>query len=182
MRRNDMAVKRHRKRQDQEDDGVGFKSIISSQKSSTPFTKRSPSVSSPAMEKTQWRHLFAFTTARHLIILILATFFALLSGIMVPVNSYLIGMIFSKFTDFGSGQLDAAEFKIQVSKYIVYIVIIASIGWVSNTLSFTLWHIFGGLQAQYARQRVYDAMLLRPVEWFDQRKDGVKSLSTRLLS
>jgi hypothetical protein len=134
------------------------------------------------MAKPGWKHLFGFMTADHLLFMLPAIFCSALSGVVLPVNSYLIGMLFSKFTEYGSGQLDVSDFKEQVVKYVVYTIIVGAGGWLFGSLAFLFWHIFAGLQGRCARQLVFNAMLPGPVEWYDRRKDGVKALSTRLQS
>jgi ATP-binding cassette, subfamily B (MDR/TAP), member 1 len=134
------------------------------------------------MDKTGWKHLFAFMTAKHLVFLLPAAICSLAGGAVFPVNAYLIGKLFSKFTAYGSGELDVSDFKEQVIKYVLYTLIVGGLGWLFNSLAFLMWHIFAGLQGRCARQLVYNAMLLGPVEWFDRRKDGVKALSIRIQS
>jgi ATP-binding cassette subfamily B (MDR/TAP) protein 1 len=134
------------------------------------------------MENPKLRHLFAFTTRRSILTLLPALIFSLLSGTVVPMNSFLVGKIFSKFTAYGEGQISVEEFKKEVVKYILYIVAMGAGCWLCNAMAYTLWHTFGGIQGHCARERVFDALIDRPMEWYDRRKDGVKGLSTRLQS
>jgi ATP-binding cassette, subfamily B (MDR/TAP), member 1 len=154
----------------------------SSKNLQTPEIARSVSMDSYEITKPAWKYLFAFTTYKHIVILIPAILSSLFSGALATVNSYLVGKLFGYFTEFGAGQLSKDDFKQKINKYNVYIVILATGSWIFNSLAFFLWHTFGELHARSARVRIFGALLTRKVEWFDRRNDGVEALATRLLA
>ena len=133
-------------------------------------------------DSPQWKSLFYFTTRRHLLFIIPAVLFATGSGLTVPANAYALGKVFSSFTKFGTGAANTDEFKHDVTKYNKWIVVIGSGSWLFNSVAFFLWHTFGELQAQSARERLFNALLKHDIAWYDTRKDGVGALSTRLLA
>jgi ATP-binding cassette subfamily B (MDR/TAP) protein 1 len=143
---------------------------------------RSQSMDSSAKaQKPEWKALFHFTTHKHLPFLISAIVFSAASGAAAPLNSYLLGKVFGSFTNFASGEMEVDVFKRNVATYNTYIVIVAAASWLFNSFSFFLWHTFGDLQARSARERLFNALLVRQVEWFDRRRDGVGALTTRIL-
>jgi ATP-binding cassette subfamily B (MDR/TAP) protein 1 len=139
------------------------------------------SMDTPKAKHAPWKALFNFTTRRHVPIVIPAIICSAISGALITVNSYLLGKLFFVFTYFSSGALDEAGFKHEVRRYVLYIILIASLIWLFNSLGFFLWHTFGDLQARSARLRIFRALLTRQIEWFDKRKDGTSALTTRLL-
>jgi ATP-binding cassette subfamily B (MDR/TAP) protein 1 len=134
------------------------------------------------MSPPAWKALFNFTTHRHLPFLIAGLIFSLASGIAVPINAFIFGKIFALFTSFGSGDISSGLFGHDVSKYVVYILVLATASWLFNFLGFFCWHVFGDMQARSARERLFNALLLRRIEWYDRRKDGVEALTTRILT
>ncbi|KAF2665239.1 P-loop containing nucleoside triphosphate hydrolase protein [Microthyrium microscopicum] len=143
---------------------------------------RTQSVDSSAKsQQPKWKALFNFTTRKHLPFLILAVISSAAAGAAVPLNSYLIGKVFGAFTSFAAGQIEKDAFKHNIATYNIYIVIIAASNWLFASFAFFLWHTFGDLQARSARERLFNALLVRQVEWFDRRRDGVGALTTRIL-
>jgi ATP-binding cassette subfamily B (MDR/TAP) protein 1 len=129
-----------------------------------------------------WKSLFYFTTQKHLAFLLPAICSAVLAGLAIPANAYVLGKVFGQFTKYGTGTIDAAEFKHSVNKYNLYLLAIASGCWFFNSGAFCLWHTFGDLQARSARERLFNALLKHQIGWFDLRKDGIGALSSRLLT
>ena len=134
------------------------------------------------MSTPAWKSLFNFTTRQHLPFLLSGLFFSLASGAVVPINSFIIGKLFALFTAFGAGNITPGQFAHSVARYIVYIIVLAAGCWLFNFLAFFCWHVFGDLQARSARERLFNALLLRRIEWYDRRKDGVEALTTRILT
>jgi ATP-binding cassette, subfamily B (MDR/TAP), member 1 len=134
------------------------------------------------MSPPAWKALFNFTARRHLPFLLAGLLFSLASGVAVPVNAFIFGKLFALFTAFGTGDISSNQFKDDVSKYVTYILVLATGCWLFNFLGFFCWHVFGDLQACSARERLFNALLLRRIEWYDRRKDGVEALTTRILT
>ncbi|KAF2437037.1 P-loop containing nucleoside triphosphate hydrolase protein [Tothia fuscella] len=128
---------------------------------------------------TRWG-LFNFTTRKHLPVFFLALTSSVIVGIVVPVQSYLIGKLFTVFADFGAGKSDKATFSHKLNNYCIYFVILGGAQWLFSAILYANWAIFGDLQARSARDRIFTALVDREIEWFDQRKDGVAALSTRI--
>lgn len=150
-------------------------------KSTRRISKTPSMVSSVKVSNPPWKALFNFTTKKHVALLVPGIFCSIGSGLVNPINSYLLGKIFARFASFASGQLDSSEFRREVLKYNLYIVVVASASWLFNFLAYFIWHTFGEAQARSAREKIFNSLLLRQVEWFDRRKDGIAALSTRIL-
>jgi hypothetical protein len=127
-----------------------------------------------------WKALFNFTNRKHLPLLLGAIFCSVLVGIVTPAQAYLMGKVFSTFARFGAGQMSEHDFTHSLSLYCVYFVVLGAVCWVFTAGLFAGWVVFGELQARSARDRLFNALVDREMEWFDQRKDGVAALTTRL--
>jgi hypothetical protein len=127
-----------------------------------------------------WKGLFNFTTRKHLPVLIVSLMCAIVTGAITPVQSWLMGKLFTSFATFGSGQIDTLKFKHDLVQYNIYFVVLGAGQWLFSTCMYANWTMFGDLQARSARDRIFNALVDRDIEWFDQRKDGVAALTTRL--
>ncbi|KAL8800033.1 MAG: hypothetical protein Q9182_005474 [Xanthomendoza sp. 2 TL-2023] len=128
----------------------------------------------------RWRSLFAFTTRPHLPPLALALILSVTSGVVSPVQSYLLGKVFDCFTNFGAGKYAGSELIDKVSRYTLGVTGLGVASGLLHTGYFALWLIFGELQAKCARDSLFDCMLEKDMEWYDMRKDGIEALILRL--
>lgn len=130
--------------------------------------------------KPQWRSLFAFTTRPHLLPLCLALVLSVSSGVVGPVQSYLLGKVFACFTKFGAGKYEGPELIQNVSRYALGITGLGVASGLLHTGYFAFWLVFGELQAKCARDSLFGGMLAKDMEWYDMRKDGIEALIQRL--
>ncbi|KAK8253666.1 P-loop containing nucleoside triphosphate hydrolase protein [Phyllosticta capitalensis] len=133
-----------------------------------------------ALRKTQWKDLFNFTTKKHLPFLFLAMSLAIVCGLVVPFNAWLLGKIFDAFSKYATRSIDAAGLRSTISKNTIYMLALASANWLLQSAYFASWIIFGELQARSARERIFRAMLKRNISWFDRRTNGIGSMIPRL--
>jgi ATP-binding cassette subfamily B (MDR/TAP) protein 1 len=124
--------------------------------------------------------LFNFTTRKDTLVLVLSTIFAVVVGTVTPIQSYLLGQVFGNFAKFAAGTLSETKFKHDMLAYNLYFVGLGTISWVFTAFFFASWLLFGQLQARGARERLFDALIDRKIEWFDQRKDGIGAMTTKL--
>jgi hypothetical protein len=150
----------------------------------TTMQSRTPSgahsVPQPAKSNVKWKSLFNFTTRKHTLVIIFSAVFAILVGAVTPVQSYLLGRVFGNFAKYAGGTVSESQFKHDMLVYNLYFVGLGTISWVFTTLYFAGWVLFGELQARSARGRLFKALLDRKIEWFDQRKDGMGAMTTKL--
>jgi ATP-binding cassette subfamily B (MDR/TAP) protein 1 len=56
---------------------------------------------------------------------------------------------------------------------------LGSASWLLNGGYFMLWLAFGELQAKSVREKLFDGMLEKDMEWYDMRKNGIGALVPR---
>ncbi|KAF2264340.1 P-loop containing nucleoside triphosphate hydrolase protein [Lojkania enalia] len=123
-----------------------------------------------------WKTLFGFTTKRHLPVLSLAVTMAAIAALTLPAMAILYGILFRQFADYGSGKINGTALLRNASKYCLYMTGIAAINWLTNSLYFILFLIFGELQARSARERIFNTLVRRDMEWYDTRQNGIAAL------
>ena len=129
---------------------------------------------------TSWRALFNFTDRSHLVVLIPALLLSTFSGILLPALSILFGIFFDALSAYGAGKIDDQE---QTHKVLVNTYALLALGgatWLLKGGYFTVWLVFGELQAKRVRDLLFQSLLERELEWFEARSSGVGSLLSRL--
>ncbi|CUS07101.1 unnamed protein product [Tuber aestivum] len=122
-----------------------------------------------------WPSLFGFTRKRNFVALIPALFFSIASGLVIPLMSLLMGRIFSSFAEYSSDKIDSKELLVSVSRYTNYLLLLGGAGWFVSGSFFTLWLVFGELQARVAREELFQGIVGKDMEWFDTGK-GIAGL------
>jgi len=130
--------------------------------------------------KVSWLSLLAFTNRQHLIVLYSALFLSTTSGFVLPCMSILLGSIFGAFAGFGSGALQPEEFMAKVTKHITYLTLLGCASWLLNGAFFASWIWFGELQAKAAREKLFDSLIDNEIGWFEERKDGVSAMLSKI--
>lgn len=131
-------------------------------------------------ERTSWRHLFAFTTASHLPILVPAIIVCVLHGLVSALQAIYIGRIYKAFTDFGRREVTHLQFRNVVNDNVLSLVGLAIASWLLSSAFLSLWIGFGELQARASRTRLLRGLLAKPVSFFDALPTGIGALSPRL--
>lgn len=130
--------------------------------------------------KSSFRSLFAFTTKKHTLNLVLCIIFAVVSGVLKPISAIFYGNIFGSLTNYGGGVITAQETLHRVSNWCIAISVLGGAVWLFEGLFLCSWVIFGELQARSVREKMFVGMLEKDLEWFDLRKDGIGSLLIRI--
>lgn len=131
-------------------------------------------------ERPGWRSLFNFTTRPHIIPLLLALTLSVASGIIIPALSIFLGKVFDCFTSFGAGTISGSDLLRKISMYGLALVGLGSASGLLNAGYFMFWILFGELQAKSARDKLFEGMLEKEMEWYDMRKSGIDTLISRL--
>ncbi len=131
------------------------------------------------VRRAGWRSLFNFTTKKHGIPLLFALILSVASGIIIPALAIFLGGIFDSFTSFGAGTLSGSGLVKKVSIDGLALVGLGSASWLLNGGYFMLWLAFGELQAKSVRDKLFDGMLEKDMEWYDMRKNGIGALLPR---
>ena len=132
--------------------------------------------------KPPWRALFYFTTWNHIGFFSLGLFSAVATGAIIPIQAYIVGQLTQQLANYGTGSETGAGLKSESRKYVIWLVFLGSASWLANGAFFLSWVIFGELQARSARQKLFSSLIEREFEWFDKKKDGIGSLTTRIQS
>ncbi|KAK4121932.1 P-loop containing nucleoside triphosphate hydrolase protein [Parathielavia appendiculata] len=130
--------------------------------------------------KSTFKHLFTFTSRRHIPLLVLALIAAAVEAAGRTVYAILIGRIFDVISRFGSGLLPPGEFLSQISRWALWMCVLGVGVWLSSTVDVATWVIGGELRARTAREEVYGRLLGRRMGWFEQRPEGLSGLMTRV--
>ena len=104
----------------------------------------------------------------------------MIAGALDPAKSYLMGKAFGGFTSYASGTLHGDGFIHLEKKYVYYLLIVSGGAWICSFLELTCWLAFGELQAKSARDRLFDGLLRKEIEWYDLRKNGIGALLPRI--
>ncbi len=139
--------------------------------------------SSPASSATatsKWKSLFNFSSRHHAPILIIALFLSAAAGITGPALAIFFGKIFDSFSAYGSGAADGAMLTRKVSDNAIALCVLGCTVWVLKGGYFGLWMVFGELQAKNARDRLFQNLLEKDLEWYEMRTSGVGALLPRL--
>lgn len=127
-----------------------------------------------------WVALFYFTEKRHILALAGAIFFAVLSGLVVPLMAVVMGKIFGSFASFGAEKINSEGLVAQVTSQIIVLAALGAGSWVVSAAFFAGWLSFGELQAKVAREKLFEGLVDKDMEWYDMRKSGVAGLISRV--
>lgn len=116
--------------------------------------------------------LFSFITTNHVPTMALATFFALLAGIIMPLFAVILGNLFNTFMLFGAGSVSSQTLLDQVVSGCVQLAVLGIANWVLNGSYFLFFIVFGEQQAASARAEVFQGLLEREIEWFEGQENG----------
>ena len=83
-------------------------------------------------------------------------------------------------TNYGAGTVDAEEMLHEVSMWCIGLTVLGAATWVVEGAFFSLWLVFGELQAKSVRQQMFSSMLDKNIEWYDLCEDGIASLLSRI--
>ena len=132
------------------------------------------------LQQAEWRSLFNFTTKAHVPALIIGILHAVASGIVIPALAFFLGKIFDTFADYGAGTMSGPDLTKQVSLNGLELLGLGFASWLLNGGFFISWLSFGELQAKNVRNKLFDGMLQKEMEWYDMRKSGMNAMIPRL--
>lgn len=145
-----------------------------------PPPDQSNDIEKDSLKTPGWRSLFNFTSRLHLIPLCVALILSLASGVIIPVFAIILGRIFGLFTNYGAAKISGPELIRNVSSYGKVLVGLGATGGLLNAGFLMFWLVFGELQAKDVRDKLFDGMLEKDMEWYDMRKSGIDTLISRL--
>jgi ATP-binding cassette subfamily B (MDR/TAP) protein 1 len=105
---------------------------------------------------------------------------SIFAGLIRPTAAILFGKLFNALTDHGGGNMDAKEMLHEVSMWCIGLTVLGAGTLIVEGVFFSLWLLFGELQAKCVRQMMFSGMLEKSMEWYDLREDGIASLLNRI--
>ena len=132
------------------------------------------------MAKSKWKSLFNFSSRQHAPILVIALLLSTAAGITGPALAVFFGRIFDSFSAYGSGATDGAMLTRKVSNDAIALCILGGTVWLLKGGYFGLWIGFGELQAKNARDRLFQNLLEKDLEWYEMCTSGIGALLPRL--
>ena len=145
-----------------------------------PVNQPVHSVKQEELQSARWRSLFSFTAHTHAIPLMIAVLLTIASGIVIPGLAYFLGKIFDSFTAFGANKLASNGLRQKVFHDCVALAGLGSASWLLNGGYFMFWLFFGELQARNVRDKLFNGMLDKDLEWFEMQQSGIGALLPRL--
>lgn len=136
--------------------------------------------STSAPSNASWKFLFNFSSRQHRLVLVLALLLSVAAGITAPALAIFFGKIFDSFSVYGAGKIDGDQFTRKVTTNAIALCVLGGTIWILKGGYFGLWMIFGELQANNARDRLFESLLEKDVEWYEMRTNGIGALLPRL--
>lgn len=125
------------------------------------------------ISKVGWKALFAFTTRRHVPVIIAGIVSTTVAALTMPTFAIVYGFIFEQYTLYGAGSIDSDALMSNMSRYCVVLSAVCALNWVSNSVHYFCFLTFSELQAQSARNKIFDALIKKDMAWFDTRSTGI---------
>lgn len=126
------------------------------------------------------KSLFAFTNIKHLAVLIPAILLTILAGALKPAITILLGCVFDELSSFGAGNATGNKLQQNVSIWCIALTGLGVATMVVNGVFFSLWMVFGEMQARSVRDKAFVSMLEKEMEWYDLRAEGIGPLLVRI--
>ncbi|VUC20075.1 unnamed protein product [Clonostachys rosea] len=130
--------------------------------------------------KPSWRMLFEFTRWSHaapLATALLAS--AAVAGFKASL-SVILGRIFEIIAEFGAGSRSSESSMAGITRWALILVGLGVGNSIAHSVFLTFWIIFGELQAQSARHRMFNCLVSKEMAWFDVQEEGISSLLIRM--
>ncbi|KAI5803723.1 P-loop containing nucleoside triphosphate hydrolase protein [Geopyxis carbonaria] len=127
----------------------------------------------------KWSCLFAFVGRHHWIVLATTIVLSILSGLILPAMSILMGRIFGAFSKLGSGQLTATKFVDEVKIHVMGLMILGFVSWILRSSFFAAWLFFGELQSRAVKAVLFRKLIDKDLEWYENQRNGLSALLSK---
>jgi len=122
----------------------------------------------------------AFTHKKHLVVLIPALVLTTVAGAIKPAITIFLGRIFDELANFSAGSITGDELFENVSTWCIALTGLGIATMLVNGGFFSLWMVFGEMQARSVRDKAFVSLEKKDIEWYDLRVDGIGSLLVRI--
>lgn len=129
-------------------------------------------------DDAEWKHLFAFLQPWHYIVLASALVSTTAQVVAQIVTVILIGKIFDELARFAADGRHPSNAFDNVMFWVYILAGVAAAHLVSSFWLLKSWIKYGEQQAMGARFRVFKAILIRDISWFDSFGDGMSAMLT----
>lgn len=119
--------------------------------------------------------LLNFTTRKHVPTLATATLSCFIASFTVPLFSIILGDVFNDFALLGSGDITGDALIPRVSRQCLQFLALGVLGWFFNGIYYTLFVVFGELQAANARSKLFDNLLKKEQRFFEEHEEGERT-------
>lgn len=109
-----------------------------------------------------------------------ALFFAACSALPQPASTVFLGKFSNTVAQFGTGLIDSTQLRQQSLTAVYGFVGVGCCTLIVDACMFSMWAIFGDLQARHAREDLFRGLVQKDIEWFETKESGVAPLLTRL--
>lgn len=130
--------------------------------------------------KATWISLFAFTQRAHVRVLLAAILASGATAALRTVLAVFLGRIFDIIASVGSGHRSGHSAFEAVSRWCLFLIGLGLCNWLANAAFLALWILFGELQADAARRRVFQSLITRDLAWFDMLDQGTSGHLVRI--
>ncbi|OAL23986.1 hypothetical protein AYO22_06010 [Fonsecaea multimorphosa] len=148
---------------------------------STPDERQNESNEAPQKHVFfgRWRSIFNFTAKAHLSVLLPAVILSSAAGCLQPAMAFFFGKFFDTFSDFAAGKTDGSTFMERSLGSLYALLGVAAATFFFKGILFSLWLVFGEMQARRIRELLFQSLLDREIEWYEARTTGVGTLLNR---
>lgn len=130
--------------------------------------------------KASFRSLFTFTAKQDLLAFVFALLLTGVSGAAKPTIAIFIGKIFDHLGRYQVGESTSSQLLGGAKTWCLAITGLGVGLAFINGLFFGHWLLFGEKQARSVRKKLFDGILMKEIDWFDSRSDGIVSLLIRI--
>jgi ATP-binding cassette subfamily B (MDR/TAP) protein 1 len=90
--------------------------------------------------------------------------------------AFFLGKFFDTFGEFATGKFDGETFMTKSFSSFAALFVAAAATFLLKGTLFSLWLVFGELQARRVRELLFASLLDRDIEWYEARTKGVGTL------
>ncbi|CAL1611148.1 unnamed protein product [Knipowitschia caucasica] len=130
--------------------------------------------------------LFRFAKSSDILLIVVATLGAMVSGVLLPLMCVVFGDMTDSFVDFSKVPPNISYINITINntlqedmtRYAIYYSIMGAVMMVAGYLNIALWTISAGRQVKRIRKLFFHSIMQQEIGWFDVNETG--ELNTRL--